>query len=289
MNKIYANQTGGFPLTTDTLNFLQESYNLFNVLGQLAGNLSIIAGCEITGSNVGNGAVYINGEVLPFVGGTLSANVVIKETIQTRAFENGEQKQVYFTRYATFGIATTSYKWADFIRVDNLQKLMQKIQSLVTDLNAHTHAWAAIQGKPAAFPPESHSHAWNAITGKPGVFPPATHTHSFNDLTDKPEFGGQVVIAGKIGCNPRRVLKKFAGNFSVAAYPQHSGWDDHHKIIHNLGHTDYVVTGAALGGNNRRTIKLNCFYMAANYCYVVTADDDTANYSDFVFQITSFK
>ncbi len=257
MNRIYANQTGGFPMTTDTLNFLQESYNLFNVLGQLAGNLSIIAGCEIIGSSVGNGAVYINGEVLPFVGGTLSPNVVIKETIQTREFENGDHKQVYFTRFATFGISTTnSYKWADFNRVDSLQQLMQKCHELSETLRTHSHAWRDITAKPLQFPPTRHSHSWGSVTDKPLTFPPVVHTHSYNDLTDKPELGGRVVIAGKVGASPRRVLERYAGRFTVSY---------------------------------GRNIKFNCYEMHANYCCVVTADDSSSNVSDFMFQITSFR
>ncbi len=289
MNRIDANQTGGFPLTTNTLNFLQESYNLFNVLGQLAGNLSIITGCEVTGSSVGNGAVYIDGEVLPFIGGTLSPNVVIKETAQTREFENGEQKQVYFTRYATFGISTTSYKWADFKRVDNLQELMQKHQELAKNFQQHIHAWNDITDKPTVFPPKRHNHSWSSVTDKPSVFPPSAHTHSYNDLTDKPEFGGRVVIAGKVQANPRRILKVFTGTFSVHPIYEHRDWDCEHRIWHGLGHTDYVVTGHIVGNVNNRTIKFTCYEMHENYCCVVTADDDTTNMADFVFQITSFK
>ncbi len=150
--------------------------------------------------------------------------------------------------------------------------------------------WMAIEERPDFFPPTAHTHNWGEIEQKPESFPPDTHTHSYNDLTDRPELGGgRVVIAGKVGYNPRRVIKRFAGNFSVVPYPQHSSWKDHHKIVHNLGHTDYVVTGSGLGGDNGRHIKLNCFYMAANYCYVATADDNTANSSDFVFQITAFE
>ncbi len=157
----------------------------------------------------------------------------------------------------------------------------------------HFHDWADINGKPEKFPPAEHSHnySWEELEGKPLAFPPVAHTHSYNDLTDKPNIGvGQVVVAGKVGCAPRRVMKTFTGNFQVQPYPEHTNWKDHHKIVHNLGHTDYILTGAALqSAGCKRTIKVNCFYMSANYCYVVTADDDTANPADFVFQITSFR
>ncbi len=46
--------------------------------------------------------------------------------------------------------------------------------------------WAAIQGKPATFPPSAHSHSWDQVTGKPSTFAPATHSHSWDSITSKP-------------------------------------------------------------------------------------------------------
>lgn len=123
MNKINFNQTGGFPLDTDILAFMQNAYAVFNSLGELAGNLSILKGCEVTGINVANGYVYINGEVLPFRGGSNSQQVVIKEERRSLPFEDGENKEVEIVRYATFGNGTTTYNWADFKRIKNLQDI----------------------------------------------------------------------------------------------------------------------------------------------------------------------
>lgn len=123
MNKINFNQTGGFPLDTDILNFMQSSYDLFNTLGELAGNLAILKGCEVTGSSVADGVVYIGGEVLAFRGATVSQRVVIKEEKRSLPFEDGETKEVETIRYATFGNGTTTYNWTDFKRFHNLQEL----------------------------------------------------------------------------------------------------------------------------------------------------------------------
>lgn len=71
MNKLNFNQTGGFPLSTNILDAMQTAYSLFNKLGGLAGNFAIIFGCEVSGSNVSDGVVYMNGEVLAFKGGTI--------------------------------------------------------------------------------------------------------------------------------------------------------------------------------------------------------------------------
>lgn len=127
MNKINFNQTGGFPLDTDVLNFMQSSYDVFNALGEMAGNLAILKGCSVTGSSVADGVVYIAGEVLPFRGGTLSTNVIIREEKRSLPFEDGESKEVEITRYATFGNGATTYAWADFKRFHNLQELKKLV------------------------------------------------------------------------------------------------------------------------------------------------------------------
>lgn len=115
MNKLNFSNTGGFPFDTNILAFMQDAYDLLNALGEMAGDLSILKGCTVTGSTVSDGVVYINGEVLAFKGGT-GAQVIIKEDITELPFEDGFSKEVEKVRYATFGIASISYAWADFVR-----------------------------------------------------------------------------------------------------------------------------------------------------------------------------
>lgn len=109
-------QTGGFPMDVNVLDNMQKAYQLFNGLGALAGDLSIINGCNLTGTTVSDGVVYINGEVLEFRSGVLSDNVVIVEEPSSSPFENGQVKSTHFIRYATFGVAVTSFPWASFKR-----------------------------------------------------------------------------------------------------------------------------------------------------------------------------
>jgi hypothetical protein len=116
MNKGNFLQPGGFPMDTNVLDNMQKSYELFNKLGGLSGDLSIISGCEITGSSVSDGIVYINEELLEFKGGIISPSVIIINTNQTAIFEDGQSREIYNVRYATFGVATTSYSWASFKR-----------------------------------------------------------------------------------------------------------------------------------------------------------------------------
>ncbi|MFE3848976.1 hypothetical protein ACFX5D_13470 [Flavobacterium sp. LB3P45] len=116
MNTINFNQVGGFPLSTTILAKLQTAFSLFNALGNIVGELTIISGCDVAGTNVGNGVVYINGEVLEFRGGLAQTKVIIKEDAESLLFENGNSYPVVKTRYATFGTGVGAINWVDFKR-----------------------------------------------------------------------------------------------------------------------------------------------------------------------------
>lgn len=116
MNTINFNQSVGFPLETEILDEMQKAWTILNALGAIAGNFTIISGCEVVATTAANGVVFINGEVLEFRGGVVQANVIIVETKQLREFEDGNSRDVIYTRYATFGIATTQWPWLNFKR-----------------------------------------------------------------------------------------------------------------------------------------------------------------------------
>ncbi|MDI5894407.1 hypothetical protein [Flavobacterium algoritolerans] len=116
MNQINFNQVGGFPLSTNILAKLQTAFSIFNALGNIVGELTIISGCEVAGDNVGNGVVYINGEVLEFRGGLAQTKVIIKEDTENLTFQNGNSYPSIKTRYVTFGTGVGAINWVDFKR-----------------------------------------------------------------------------------------------------------------------------------------------------------------------------
>ena len=153
MNRIDFNQTGGFPLSTQILDAAQEAYKNFNQYGFLAGNdLVIIVGCDTgAGGTVTDGFVSINGELLPFVGTTVTAKVIIVETPDSRGFEDGSLKPVIYTRYATFGAGGTEYTWTDFRRPKTLFQLEDRLTQLE---KAVPIGLVAVWGLPASAIPE---------------------------------------------------------------------------------------------------------------------------------------
>lgn len=177
MNVVRYKQTGGFPLDTNNLDFLQSSFHILNMLGNLAGDMVIISGCEITGNTVSNGVAYVNKEVLEFRGGSLSANVFIKEEAVSGTFEDGSFKPIEITRYVTFGSSTPekTFKWEDFKRVDNLIKqgvknadFEKRIKALENKKSPVPIGLIAIWGKPASEPiPEG----WKECTELRGRMP----------------------------------------------------------------------------------------------------------------------
>jgi len=123
MNNINFDQTGGFPLETDSLSFLQATFGIFNALGAIAGDAVIVSGCVENGSNVGNGTVYLNGELLEFRGGSKTSTVKVFESVVNKEFENGESKPVFTTRWVGFGSGVGAVNWSDFVRVSSLKAL----------------------------------------------------------------------------------------------------------------------------------------------------------------------
>ena len=127
MNSTNFIQTGGWPLDAERLQEMQTAYSVFNDLGNLAGNLTILSGCNVVGTNVSDGYVFIDGEVLPFKSGFIGPDVIIIENASDKEFENGDVKAVHYERYATFGTSATSWPWDDFTRLVSLRELQGRI------------------------------------------------------------------------------------------------------------------------------------------------------------------
>jgi hypothetical protein len=139
MNRYNFLQTGGFPFETDILDGMQKAFEIFNCLGALAGPLTIISGCVVTGSTVSNGFVHIDGEIYPFIGGTIQTNVIFQTVTQSAEFEDLTTKDIQIKKTVQFGTGVGSMLWADFKRPETTTQLTNLIESLterVVDLEA---------------------------------------------------------------------------------------------------------------------------------------------------------
>lgn len=175
MNRIDYNLAGGFPFSTQILDAGQKAYNILNAFGYLSGDNSvIITGCVAgTGGTVTDGMVFINGELMPFKGSTVTAKVIIVQTADARGFEDGSVKPVIYTRYATFGTGGTEFTWTDFRRPLNLFALEDR---LIQIEKAVPIGLVAIWGKPADAIPEG----WEIHVPIQGTTPVGRKTGDIN-------------------------------------------------------------------------------------------------------------
>ncbi|GGB83101.1 hypothetical protein GCM10007424_23900 [Flavobacterium suaedae] len=151
-------QTGGFPLKLERLNELQQDYQILQVFGELAGNYTILKGCEQVGNIIKEGYLYINGEVVKFNQSYLpvapaTPAIVITETEISREFENGELKAIRKLRTATFGTSVNSILWSAFKRVTAIKDLQSRIlppgtnpQLFSGSINAIPTGWQLCDG-----------------------------------------------------------------------------------------------------------------------------------------------
>ncbi|GIZ09972.1 hypothetical protein [Flavobacterium sp. UMI-01] len=222
MNKSTFIQTGGYPLKAERLQELETAYSIFNSLGALAGNLTIISGCVLSGSTIGDGFVYINGELLDFreADVTEGSTVIIIEEPVERGFKNGVIKQVHTIRYATFGTADTSWLWTDFKRVDPMVVMMSRLETLEKKSAVfQAGGGMVLWNKPAADIPAG----WQEVVDWRGRMPvgfDATQTE-FN-------------VMGKPGGAKNKTL-------SIAELPQHD---------HFMFSNDTVDAGVAITSSN---------------------------------------
>lgn len=134
MNTVNFQQIGGFPLETNTLTEVQKAYSIFNAFGALAGDKTIISGCETQGNEVTNGFIYLDGELLEFRGGIKQTTVVIIQEEVAVEFEDNTVKPVYYTRYATFGVSGNSIPWEEFKRYYINQPIYREVKWVDRDV-----------------------------------------------------------------------------------------------------------------------------------------------------------
>jgi len=117
MNRYDFTQPGGFPFDQGVMEFIQDCINTAASTAALSGSLAILSGCTVAGGSVTDGVVVINGEILPFVGGVISAKVIIQQTSTAIAYQDGTPRTVKYERKAKFGDdGVTNYLWANFKR-----------------------------------------------------------------------------------------------------------------------------------------------------------------------------
>jgi len=119
-----------FPLSSETLVFMQDMALLAAKAAGIGGDNYILSGCATTGGNVSDGIVVIGGEPMPFVGGTQTAYVIVKETSRTVTADGQVYADIYTTRKARFGTGSGQVAWALFGRI-SIPAIIESIASVI--------------------------------------------------------------------------------------------------------------------------------------------------------------
>lgn len=137
MNKQDFKLNNGYPLNQASLDRMQEAYSIFNALGAIVGDKSIISGCAqpIGSSVVSDGVVFVNGEVLDFKGGSAQTKVIIKEDTTNLVYKNNNSYPAVKTRYVTFGTGVGAMDWADFERGYETKEIATVFSDIANDLS----------------------------------------------------------------------------------------------------------------------------------------------------------
>lgn len=251
MNTFNFLQTGGFPMDVNVLDNMQKAYQLFNGLGALAGDLSIIKGCELTGTTVSNGVVYIHGEVLEFRSGVVSDNVVVVEEPSTGTFEDGSVKPIHFVRYATFGVATTSYPWAGFKRAFPTKDIAGALDTKQdkTAMVAILERLTLLEAKNAVFQEGGGMVLWN----KPAAQIPAGWAE-VQDWRGRMPVGWDPIVPDEYQSEVFDTVGKMGGR----TYR-------HISIDHMPSHNHEVKAYAGVAGGNNYNVHINSPTNGASY------------------------
>lgn len=111
-----------FPIDCETMDYLQTNIAMLSVLGNLAGDKTILSGCEPEQNNTRRKAGYVflktkdfpEGEVIYWAGGNVSAGMYVEQEVVQVTAQGYEFPQAYVVRSLAAGVGAENYSWADF-------------------------------------------------------------------------------------------------------------------------------------------------------------------------------
>ncbi|MDR2472134.1 MAG: phage tail protein [Tannerella sp.] len=131
-----------FPMDCETMDALQNNVALTAILGNIAGDRTILSGCEPEGANRTSGYIFLHtadfpdGEVLWFEGGSAVLGFYLKkETVSVTAFDV-EYPQAHVKRTLSPGVGDEHFSWDDFRRIATNAELSEKETSQDADIAA---------------------------------------------------------------------------------------------------------------------------------------------------------
>ena len=131
MNQIDLFKYPRFPLSSETIDFLQQMAVMMSKAAGIGGDNYILSGCITIGGNVSDGIVVIAGEVMSFIGGVKTTYIVIEEVKRSVTAEGQVYSNIYITRQARFGTGAGQVSWDIFQPVLTIPALELKIATVI--------------------------------------------------------------------------------------------------------------------------------------------------------------
>lgn len=130
MKKLLVESTG-FPLTNDTLRFLNSStLEVMTAMAQLCGDKTILSGVVETGGVLSPGFIAVDGEVLFFQGGAAFENVQILEMVSNVNYNTNPQDSSAVASFPAYAVksamcvsGTGTFAFSDLTRLKSLKSL----------------------------------------------------------------------------------------------------------------------------------------------------------------------
>jgi microcystin-dependent protein len=262
MNTINFQNTGGFPLETETLDEMQSAYNLLQSLGNIVGEKSIIKGCKVVGTTITDGVIYVNGELLEFRGGQEQTTIIVIEEVVSAEFEDGAVNPVYHTRYATFGTGLNSILWADFVRAFPLTSALfiDEVRMYAGDIANIPWGWYLMDGTNGTMdirdkfpvPYNTTTVDYDAI-GKTGGLKEVTLTEAempIHKHTGSTFNSGSHRHRLKDGSGGEKTNSITSGGGNLAGQDNPTNWVDDNTILETAGEHTHNLNMNNKGGGN---------------------------------------
>lgn len=131
-----------FPLDCETLDYLQSLAAYGELLGNVVGDKTVVAGCEIEGENKRRKSGYVflrtqhapDGEILYWEGGTTVGGMYVKEDSISISANNVDYPKAYTRRSLAPGVGAENYSWDDFSEIKTIKELIAENEKLRNDL-----------------------------------------------------------------------------------------------------------------------------------------------------------
>ncbi|MCH5215168.1 MAG: tail fiber protein, partial [Muribaculaceae bacterium] len=131
-----------FPLDCETLDYLQTLTAMTAIIGNVAGDKTVLYGCEPNSDGTRRSAGYVflrtkaqpEGEVLYWEGGPTSGGMYLKQEDVPVNANNTAYPKAYTRRTLAPGLGEEGYNWADFTDIKTIKELMAEDKALLEKL-----------------------------------------------------------------------------------------------------------------------------------------------------------